>query len=99
MSKIHRVTISVPRALRERMEAVKGQVNWSAVAARAFEAKLLAIEAANKRGAMSKQEVIKRLRASNGLEGREEYEEGKQAGRRWAESLATLGELRRLDDY
>jgi hypothetical protein len=35
---IRRVTVSIPAQLRDRMEAYPHPVNWSAVAARAFEA-------------------------------------------------------------
>jgi hypothetical protein len=98
-SNIHRVTISVPQALRERMEAVKGQVNWSAVATAAFEAKLLEIELSKKRGNMSKADVVKRLKAAAAEDHREDYEDGKAAGRAWAAETATPKELRRLAEY
>lgn len=40
-----RMTISVPGNLRERMQAVTEDVNWSAIASRAFEAAIAQIEA------------------------------------------------------
>jgi hypothetical protein len=98
MSNIQRVTISVPAALRERMDAVKGQVNWSGVAARAFEAKLLEIELAKKRGNMSKEDIVKRLKAA-AEEDHEDYDDGKAAGQEWAAETATPKELKRLAEY
>jgi hypothetical protein len=95
MSKIQRVTISVPAALRERMEAVKGRVNWSAVAARAFEGKLLELELAAKRGHMNKADILKRMQAAQEAD-TEDYEDGKAAGRAWAAESATPKELKRL---
>src|SRR4051794_7369221 len=97
-SKVYRTTISIPQDLKEQMDAVKDQVNWSAVAARAFQAKLFEIQA-RKAKSMSKEDVVKRLRALQEQEGEEEYAEGKQAGREWAERQAKPRELRRLADY
>ncbi len=39
-----RTNISLPRELKARMDQVKEPVNWSAVAGKAFEAKLLELE-------------------------------------------------------
>jgi hypothetical protein len=98
MSGIQRVTISIPSALRDRMEAVKGQVNWSAVAARAFDAKLLELELAAKRGHMQKQDIVKRLKATKDND-TEDYEDGKAAGQQWAAEEATAKELERIARY
>ena len=40
MSKIARTTISIPTELKRKMERVKEPTNWSAIAARAFAAKV-----------------------------------------------------------
>lgn len=40
MGNTARVTISIPKRLRERMDAVGRELNWSAIAAEAFEAAL-----------------------------------------------------------
>jgi hypothetical protein len=98
MSKIHRTTISIPLELKERMDAVTDQVNWSAIAARAFEAKLFEIQ--SRRGqTMNKADIVKRLKATKEQEREEEFEDGKKAGREWAQSDATAKELERLDKY
>jgi hypothetical protein len=96
--KVYRTTISIPQDLKKRMEAVADQVNWSAVAARAFEAKLAEVHA-RKVKTMTKEDVVQRLKSLEGQESEEEYAEGKQAGRAWAEREATPKELRRLARY
>jgi hypothetical protein len=45
MSLYARTSISIPAELKDRMESAPVRVNWSAVAARAFEAELAAVEA------------------------------------------------------
>jgi hypothetical protein len=94
-SKIHRTTISIPADLRKEMDAVKDQVNWSAVAAAAFRSKLIEVKF-RRRGSMSKEDVVKRLKAIQEQEEQTYYEDGKQAGREWAEETAFPKELRRL---
>jgi hypothetical protein len=94
----HRTTISIPRELREQMDAVDDQVNWSAVAAAAFREKLFAIR--SRTGwKMKKSDVINRLRGMKNKESECDYEDGKAAGRNWAEAVASLAELRRLEYY
>jgi hypothetical protein len=89
-----RMTISVPRELKERMEAAKESVNWSAVAARAFEGKLLELQ--SQREAKNMNEVVARLKAADELERSEEYQAGRTAGEAWAKEAATPRQLRRL---
>jgi hypothetical protein len=48
-----RTTITVPQDLKERMDAVQVDVNWSAVAARAFEEKLVEIASKKEKREMS----------------------------------------------
>jgi hypothetical protein len=96
--KFYRTTISIPQDLKERMDAAGEQVNWSAVAARAFEAKLLDIELARKRGKMNKNDIVKRLKAAR-ADDTEEYDDGKAEGRRWAAETAKPRELKRLAEY
>lgn len=98
MGTIYRTTISIPQELKDRMDAAGEQVNWSSLAARAFESKLLEIELRSKRS-MSTKDVVKRLQAAKEQDAQEDYEEGKQAGREWAEKTATPKELRRLAEY
>ena len=54
--------ISVPRDLKARMDKVSASVNWSQVAAQAFEAKLLELE--SKKEVSGMDDVIARLRAA-----------------------------------
>jgi hypothetical protein len=48
-----RTTITIPQDLKERMDALEVEVNWSAVAARAFEEKLAEIGSNKERQVMS----------------------------------------------
>ena len=57
-----RTTISIPRALKSRMDEVTENVNWSAVAARSFEDKLA--EIISRKEIREMEEVVERLRAS-----------------------------------
>src|SRR5262245_29361945 len=95
MSKVHRTTISIPADLKEQMDAVTDKVNWSGVAAAAFRAKLFEIQSRG-RSSVSKQDVVNRLKALKEQEKAEEFEDGKAAGRAWAERTATPKELERL---
>jgi hypothetical protein len=97
-SKTYRTTISIPQDLKVRMDAVADRVNWSAVAARAFEAELVRVEM-QRRETMSKEDVIRRMKAAGVEESEQEKAEGVAAGRAWAEREATPGELRRLQRY
>jgi hypothetical protein len=54
------------------------------VAARALEAKLFEIDRRSKR-TMDKEDVIRRLRESKEEDSETEYEDGKAAGRDWAQ--------------
>src|SRR5262249_23608495 len=77
-----RTTISLPPDLKSRMDAVKESVNWSGVAAAAFEAKLK--ELAARKEPENMEDVVKRLRAAAELEANEEYQAGFEAGQAWA---------------
>jgi hypothetical protein len=92
-----RANVSLPRGLKARMDAVKVPVNWSAVAAQAFEAKLL--ELASKKAVGSREDVIARLKAVAELEGKDDYQAGFAAGQRWAMQAAGPKQLRRLEEY
>jgi hypothetical protein len=96
-SRSFRTTITVPQALKTRMDAVEG-VNWSALAARAFEAKLREIEMRDKK-ALSKEEIVKRLQATQEEDARQDYEAGKQAGQEWAGRQATAKQLKRAAQW
>lgn len=96
-SKAARTTISVPRPLKEQMETVTESVNWSALACRAFEAKLAEIAAKKERKDMD--DVVTRLRASKHRVEDEHYHEGEKAGREWAEAYAEADELANLERW
>jgi hypothetical protein len=96
-SKTTRTTISVPRPLKEQMDAVAEPVNWSALACRAFEGKLAELAAKKERKDM--QDVITRLRASKQRVDDEQYHAGEQAGREWTEAEADADELQNLDRW
>jgi hypothetical protein len=97
MGTIYRTTISIPAELKARMDAVRESVNWSAVAARAFESRLLEIELRSKH-TMSREDVLRRLKAVDEEEAIQERDEGKTAGQSWAEESATPKQLRRLQE-
>jgi hypothetical protein len=79
MSKTMRTSISVPLALKKRMDAAKEQINWSAIACRAFEEKLAEIASRKRRKTLD--DVIQRLRGSKQKEEDEQYKIGYEAGR------------------
>jgi hypothetical protein len=89
-----RTTITVPRDLKRRMDAAKEPVNWSAVAARAFEEKLA--EIATKREEKTMFDIIQRLRATKpDLI----YQQGQADGRQWASERAEYEDLQRLEQF
>jgi hypothetical protein len=92
--RVIRTNISLPRELKARMDAVKRTVNWSAVAAEAFKAKLLEIQ--SKRDVEHMDEVIARLKAAEEMDASESYREGHRAGSEWAKRRARPKHLRGL---
>jgi hypothetical protein len=89
-----RANVSLPRGLKARMDAVNEPVNWSAVAAQAFEAKLLELAARKEVGNV--EDVIARLKAADELDIKEEYQQGCEAGGAWARETARPRQLRAL---
>ncbi len=96
-SSIHRQSVSISADLRRRMDQVKELVNWSDVAAKAFEAKLAEITARKENKVMT--DVIERLRVSLRKEQGMSFNDGFEAGRKWAENDATAPELKRLESF
>jgi hypothetical protein len=94
---IYRTTISIPLDLKQRMDATGQGVNWSAVAARAFEDKLAEIAAAKKEKTVD--DVIQRLRASKRRADDEQRKDGFEAGEAWAKDEAETDELERLERF
>jgi hypothetical protein len=80
------------------MLAVTEDVSWSAVACRAFEAKLAEIAARKEQRTMD--DVIQRLRASQQKDEDEAYRDGHELGREWVtmtgDWAAEVGELKEL---
>lgn len=94
---IIRMTISVPKALKQRMDAVKDEVNWSATAADAYESKLQELAASRLKGDTMK-DVIERMKAADAKDKNESTKLGLEAGESWAKKEATPKQLRRLEN-
>ena len=90
----NRTTISIPQALKRRMEKTTGE-NWSAIACHAFEDKLA--EIASKKEQKSLDDVILRLRASKQKAGTVAFNEGREVGSDWCRNRAEVPELERLE--
>jgi hypothetical protein len=90
-----RTAISLSRDLKQRMDAVEVSVNWSAVAAEAFEAKL--VELASKMETKNMEDVIARMKAAEELDSQETYQQGHKDGEEWARQEARPKALRRLE--
>src|SRR6266851_2450827 len=88
------MTLSVPKELRAKMEAVTVSVNWSAMASAAFAAKLLELQ--SNREVKGIEDLIARLKSAAELEANQDYQEGRQMGEKWATDKATPRQLRRL---
>jgi hypothetical protein len=89
-----RTTISLPADLRRQMKSCGKHVNWSAVAARAFQGTLARIH--RQKEDVSLDDVVARLRATIGTSRSELFERGRLQGVRWAHRQATADQLRRL---
>jgi hypothetical protein len=92
-----RTTISVPHHLKAQMEAVTEPVNWSALACRAFEAKLAEIAAKKEQKGMD--DIVTRLRASKRRVEDEHYQQGDATGREWVKDQAEADELMCLERW
>lgn len=79
------------------MDAVSDAVNWSAEAAKCFE-RLLG-ELASRKQKKDFQDVIARLKASKIEAQDENHKIGFEAGKFWAENLASYSELERAASY
>ena|SRR3984893_849289 len=92
-----KITIYVPDELKAEMDAApkEPQINWSGLAQEAFELECRRI-ANRKKGAGKMEAVIQRLRKSKERLINEDKVAGDAAGRRWASTKASYGELRQL---
>lgn len=93
-SKSTRTTVTLPPGLKERMDAVSDQVNWSGVAAAAFERKLVEIAAKLEPTNMDK--VFAQLRESEKDCVEEDTVAGRDKARQWVASAGQAKQLRRL---
>ena len=91
-----RINVYLPGDLRERMDAATDEfdINWSQVAATAFELKLAGI--AGRKTKLDMTDTIRRLRASKLQSEEDIYQRGHEAGQDWARRLAEWAELERL---
>jgi hypothetical protein len=89
-----RTTISLPADLRSRMKACGEDVNWSAVAARAFAAELARIK--TQKDDVGLEDVIARLRTTKHQSRSELFHQGRLQGEKWATRQATAAQLRSL---
>jgi hypothetical protein len=94
MATTYRMTITIPVGVKEQIDQVKENVNWSAVAAEAFQRKVVEIRARRSK-AMTRQKVIERLKAA-GEADPQGFESGRAFGRKWAEEKALPRYLRNL---
>jgi hypothetical protein len=89
-----RTTITVPSNIKARMDAIGASENWSAIASKAFEHRLLELESTRMTDTID--EVAQRLKASLELEEKEDYQAGLAAGTKWASRHAKAIHLKRL---
>ena len=97
MARCARTTITVRADLKAQMDAIEGDVNWSAVACRAFERELA--EIMRRKGAKNVEDAIVRLRSSKQKFENEQYTQGNEAGKEWAKDEAEAEELIRLEQW
>ena len=95
-----RMNIYVPDDLRKRMDKAsrRQEVNWSAIACRAFLDQVIQHEMRQQRTRMERTKVIERLKAADADVVSESERVGNEDGQRWAEQFATPTQLRRLKD-
>lgn len=89
-----RLTVSITKALKQRMDRFEGKVNWSAVARQAFEQELMTMEKAQEIKLDPK--VVSRLRQSKNENEASDRNRGYRAGKDWAEDEAEYVDLHRL---
>lgn len=96
MSDIVKLTLSVPKELRQRMATFDDAVNWSELARNAFQRRVEMLE--ESKGSKLSTRVLARLKQSAERADDEDKKAGYTAGKRWAEEHAEVPELRRLRD-
>lgn len=91
---VFRTSISLAADLKARMDQVAEPINWSGIAARAFERELA--EIASRKQVKEMSDVVSRLRQSMGDHRDEMYKRGHDDGQAWAKDTAEFAELKRL---
>ena len=91
-----RTSVSISPDLRERMDSVEDPVNWSQVAAEAFEKKLA--EIVRRRTDRTWDRVVARLRASKFEWESDQFRLGREAGIEWAKFGAEWIQLMNLGE-
>lgn len=94
---VFRQNISLSADLKRRMDKVGDQVNWSAIASAAFEAKLGEIAAAKEKRDMN--DLVQRLRAAKADSKSKAWKQGEEAGRDWVENHADADGIMRLERW
>lgn len=94
-SGIYRLTISISKDLKSRMDRHADAVNWSATAAAAFEAKLA--EIASRKDHKDMTDVIQRFRAQLLESVDQNFKDGFAHGKEWATRIAHVEALQRLE--
>jgi hypothetical protein len=97
------MTITVPFALKQRMDAIGDRVNWSAVASAAFERKVAEVSTTKELSDLN--EVVQKLRAAKARAEDTAFKDGERAGQRYVRESAShakaaaglLDELARLE--
>lgn len=89
-----RTTISLPSNLRRQMKDCGEEVNWSAIAARAFAAEIGRINAQKEDAGID--DVVQRLRGTLDGSRSELFHKGRLQGEKWAKREATAVQLQRL---
>ncbi len=92
------VHIYVDAGLRARMDALEGEVNWSRVAAEAFERELDRREALGAEGSQGLEEVVERLARSRARSAGQRERQAREAGGRWAREKAEWDHLLAIED-
>jgi len=90
-----KMTIYVPDNLKERMDRIKEDVNWSNIACRGFEQKLGEIASRKEKKKMA--DAVQRLRAWKHQHESRLFKEGFDWGQDWAKDDASVTQLKRLE--
>src|SRR5436305_972571 len=89
-----RINVYVPDSMKERMDALADQVNWSEAAQAAFNREIM-----NRNAKVENMEqVIERLKASKAEHEISENQRGRKDGHKWACQLASYKDLKAISD-